>query len=366
MTHDLDEALLLSDRIVVFDTGMQLLLDLPVKRSLGEDGWEFLRFRGSTSPSGAGAGAMDRGRIKRVAWKGKVVSTKRNESRHHSMRWLWPHVVFWFAIIVMAVGLEYLVRQRFVSPAAYAAPSETLVRLVTLFTEDGFAGDVWITARRALLSVLFGFPLGVAVAIGLYMLGRARSSGEMALDFVRSTPITALIPLLIALTGIGEGSKVAIGSFSAMLVTAITVWVGIKHGLQRFGLLLHLYRPTFGKRVFLLILPYTLPSMLAALKLAVSAALVLVVVAEMFLGSRGGIGKVINDRTYGDDRAASSPPWSHLDCLVTFSTCCSTECSAWSSAVLAIREATKLGLPRCDRTQGNEEQPCIEIDMDRP
>ena len=29
-----------------------------------------------------------------------------------------------------------------------------------------------------------------------------------------------------------------------------------------------------------------------------------VVVAEMFLGSQGGIGKVINDRTYGDDRAA--------------------------------------------------------------
>jgi NitT/TauT family transport system permease protein len=232
------------------------------------------------------------------------VGTRENEHRNQQRPRLWPHVAFWLVVVALAAGFEMLVRERVVSPAAYAAPTETIRRLVTLFTQDGFAADVWITARRALLSVLIGFPLGVGLAIGLYTLGRARGSGEMALDFIRSAPITALIPLLIALTGIGELSKVSIGAFSAMLVTAITVWVGIKHGLRRFSLLMHLYRPTFGKRVSLVILPYTLPSMLAALKLAVSSALVLVVVAEMFLGSRGGIGKVINDRTYGDDRAA--------------------------------------------------------------
>jgi NitT/TauT family transport system permease protein len=217
---------------------------------------------------------------------------------------LWPHVAFWIAILVLAIGFELLVRERVLSQAAYAAPSETIQRLLTLFSRDGFATDVWLTARRALVSVLIGFPLGVGAAVGLYTLGRASSSGAMALDFIRSTPITALIPLLIVLTGIGEMSKVAIGTFSATLVTAITVWVGIQHGLQRFSLLLHLYRPNYGKRVLLVILPYTIPNMLAALKLAVSSALVLVVVAEMFLGSQGGIGKVINDRTYGDDRAA--------------------------------------------------------------
>ncbi len=40
----------------------------------------------------------------------------------------------------------------------------------------------------------------------------------------------------------------------------------------------------------------------AALRLAVSTSLVLVVVAEMFVGTTEGLGKVINDKTYGDDR----------------------------------------------------------------
>jgi sulfonate transport system permease protein len=215
-----------------------------------------------------------------------------------------PHLAFWLSVLVLTLVFEGAVRSRYLSPAAYAAPSEICVRLVTLFSRDAFAKDVYITAQRALLSVAVGFPLGVAVAVGLYSLGRARSSGEIGLDFIRSTPITALIPLLIALTGVGEMSKLAIGVLSATLVTAITVWVGIKHSLSKFGLLLHVYRPNYLKRIFLVILPSTLPTMLAALKLAVSSALVLVVVAEMFLGSKGGIGKVINDRTYGDDRAA--------------------------------------------------------------
>lgn len=235
-----------------------------------------------------------------------MISLERRETPQgrSAASYLWPHAAFWVIVLVLAVCFEVLVRERVLSPAAYAAPSETLRRLLTLFTQDGFASDVWLTSRRALLSVLIGFPLGVGLAVGLYTLGRASSSGAMALDFTRSTPITALIPVLIALTGIGEMSKVAIGALSATLVTAITVWVGIKHGLQTFSLLLHLYRPNYGKRILLVILPYTIPNMLAALKLAVSSALVLVVVAEMFIGSQGGIGKVINDRTYGDDRAA--------------------------------------------------------------
>lgn len=56
--------------------------------------------------------------------------------------------------------------------------------------------------------------------------------------------------------------------------------------------------------MFLVILPYITPTLIAALKLAASSALVLVVVAEMFIGTNMGVGKVINDMTYSDQRAA--------------------------------------------------------------
>lgn len=66
VTHDLDEALMLSDRIVVFDTGMRLLLDLPVERPFGEEGWEFLDSAKAQALRSRVRGAMDQGRVKRL------------------------------------------------------------------------------------------------------------------------------------------------------------------------------------------------------------------------------------------------------------------------------------------------------------
>jgi len=66
VTHDLDEALMLSDRIVVFDTGMRLLLDLPVERPFGEEGWDFLDSAKAQALRSRVRGAMDQGRVKRL------------------------------------------------------------------------------------------------------------------------------------------------------------------------------------------------------------------------------------------------------------------------------------------------------------
>jgi NitT/TauT family transport system ATP-binding protein len=66
VTHDLDEALMLSDRIVVFDTGMRLLLDLPVERPFGEEGWDFLDSSKAQALRSRVRGAMDQGRVERL------------------------------------------------------------------------------------------------------------------------------------------------------------------------------------------------------------------------------------------------------------------------------------------------------------
>jgi NitT/TauT family transport system permease protein len=92
--------------------------------------------------------------------------------------------------------------------------------------------------------------------------------------------------------------------FSAMLVTSVTVFIGLKHGSTRFQTLLHLYRPNYWKTLTLILIPHSVPTIFAALRLAVSSSLVLVVVAEMFIGTHTGVGKTINDMTYSDDRAS--------------------------------------------------------------
>lgn len=213
-------------------------------------------------------------------------------------------LLFGVGVLLLLAGWEAVVRLRWASPASYAAPSEIIVATLQLFWDRRFLYDVANTATRALAGTLVGFPGGVIIALSIHALGRSQTAAERTLDFIRSIPITALIPVFIGIYGIGDRNTIAIGAFSALLVTSVTVWIGLKHGNHRFSTLLYLYRPSYWKTVTLILLPYVMPSLVAALRLAISSSLVLVIVAEMFVGTRTGVGKIINDMSYADDRAS--------------------------------------------------------------
>ena len=190
-----------------------------------------------------------------------------------------------------------------VSPAALAAPSEVPGGLARLVEGGTFLRhDLSATVHRTLVGVAIGYPAGVAVAAGIVAAGAAAPAATRTLDFVRSIPITAMLPIFITLFGLGDLSKVAIGALSAGTVTAVAALEGLRASFARFGPLLHLYEPSRVDRWLRIGLPHAAPALFAGLRLAVSSALVLVVVAEMFIGTRHGVGKVINDLTYTDDR----------------------------------------------------------------
>lgn len=213
------------------------------------------------------------------------------------------HTAFWSVVIVLLLIMQWAIDARYLSPATFATPTEVACRLPGLLFNDGHINDLLITAKRTLCALIVGYPLGILWAVGIFALGRAQSSGELLLDVIRSTPLTALVPVFISIFGLGSATQVAIGVTAAMTSTAIAALVGIRGARKRFNVLLHLYRPSWGPKLFLVLLPGARSELIAALRLATSSALVLVVVSEMFIGAHSGIGKLINDKTYGDDRA---------------------------------------------------------------
>jgi ABC-type nitrate/sulfonate/bicarbonate transport system permease component len=211
--------------------------------------------------------------------------------------------VLFFGVLLLLAIWQIAIQTGWVSRAALASPSELPGGFERLFSDGHFlTDDLFATLKITLISVAIGYPLGVAAAASIAGAGAARLMATHTLDFVRSVPITALLPVFIILFGLGDPSKVAIGALSAGTVTAVAALEGILASFAKFAPALHLYRPSFIDRWYRIGLPYAAPSLLAALRLAVSAALVLVVVAEMFIGSQHGVGKVINDLSYTDDR----------------------------------------------------------------
>jgi hypothetical protein len=77
--------------------------------------------------------------------------------------------------------------------------------------------------RPSLIAAVVGVPLGVLLGSN----ERAYRSVEFLIDFFRSTPSSALIPLFLLIFGVSDINKVAIAAFGALLIVVFNSAYGV-------------------------------------------------------------------------------------------------------------------------------------------
>jgi ABC-type nitrate/sulfonate/bicarbonate transport system permease component len=110
---------------------------------------------------------------------------------------------------------------------------------------------------------------------------------------LNATPRVALIGLLVVWLGLGVGVRVALVLISAFFPVFFNTAEGVRArdaGLDRVA---RAYGCTRREWFTSILLPHTLPFLLTGTRLALGRALVVVVIAEIFVGSLGGIGSFI-------------------------------------------------------------------------
>ncbi len=148
---------------------------------------------------------------------------------------------------------------------------------------------------RAAFGSLEAFAIGLAgaliigILVGLLM-GRYRlvqyllDSYIYALD---ATPRVALIPLILLWFGLGASAKVAIVFLSGLFPVLLNTFSGVRTvsaGLVDIG---RAYGASESKIFTTIILPATLPFIMAGVRLAVGRALIGIITAEMFTAVTG-------------------------------------------------------------------------------
>lgn len=182
-----------------------------------------------------------------------------------------------------------------VTPKLLPSPVATIGSIVTNLVGGGLAGDVVETLLRTLrafvMATVFGVPLGIVIGAS----ERIYRSVEFLVDFFRSTPATAMFPLFMIIFGLGDFSKIAVAAFSAWLIVLFNVAYGVMNSRPTRMLAARVMGAS-RLRTFRDVTFYeSLPQTFVGLRTAVSLALVVIVVAEMFIGSDSGLGKRIID-----------------------------------------------------------------------
>lgn len=198
--------------------------------------------------------------------------------------------------VLTLFGLWWLISiSGLVNPVLLPTPWQTVATLFQAMFAGTMAVDFSATVLRTfgafLMAALVGVPLGVVLGSS----EKLYRSVEFLIDFFRSTPASALIPMFILFFGVSDLSKVVIAAFSAFLLIVFNSAYGVINARQSRILAAKVMGANRWQVFKDVLLMESLPQTFIGLRSGISIALVIVIVAEMFIGTEQGLGKRIID-----------------------------------------------------------------------
>jgi NitT/TauT family transport system permease protein len=190
---------------------------------------------------------------------------------------------------------QLMISAQWVKPVLVPPPGETLAHLGSVIASGSIFPDLWSTVVRTLASFAIAVAIGLPLGVVLGSAEGAYRSVEFVIDFFRSTPSSALIPLFMLIFGITDINKIAIASFGAMLIVLFNSAYGVMNAKKTRVMAAQIMGVSKWHVFKDVMLMESLPQTFVGLRSAVSMALVIVIVAEMFIGSETGLGHRIID-----------------------------------------------------------------------
>lgn len=201
---------------------------------------------------------------------------------------------FLFPWALLICGWMLLTASGLVSPALVPSPAQVASKFYQLLTQHGLWLDMLVSCRRVLTGLALGIIAAVPMAFFLGWYHPARKLVDPLINFFRSLPPIALIPLVIVYFGIGETAKVLMLVYAAFFSSVIVMYEGIVQTNPVFVRVSKTLGATDFEIFWRVIVPLSVPHVLTALRVALGVSWATLVAAEL-IAAQHGLGAVIQN-----------------------------------------------------------------------
>ena len=210
--------------------------------------------------------------------------------------YLLPGLAF---IAAAVLGLQMLVDAGTINRALFPPPSVIGATVMELLQRGAVLGPLGSTVALFLAGFVIASVAGVALGIAMGTSATVNNLLSPLVEAIRPLPKAALLPVLILFLGLGAPMKitaVALASLFPILINTIQGVRGVDPALIATG-------RTFGRSrmaiTLQIVLPATIPYILAGMRVALAIALLMTILAEMLAG-QGGLGALVleNQRAF--------------------------------------------------------------------
>ena len=183
-----------------------------------------------------------------------------------------------------------------VSPLILPTPASVANALYSLLVGQRMLWpDIGLTFYRTLFSFLLASVVGIPLGLVMGFVPSFYRMVEFLVDFFRSIPPIALLPLFLLAFGLGESSKIAVPLYGSVVIIIINSAYGVKNAPVLRRTVARVYGFSNWQVFWKIVFFDSLPQVFVGMRTALSLALVLTIVVEMFFGSQNGLGKRIYD-----------------------------------------------------------------------
>ncbi|MCK2005470.1 ABC transporter permease [[Brevibacterium] frigoritolerans] len=176
----------------------------------------------------------------------------------------------------------------------FSSPLLIVMTFIDLVQSGEMGMHLQISLTRAFLGFALGGFLGLLLGVIVGMQKKSEEYLNPSIQMLRTVPLLAITPLFIMWFGFGELSKVLLIALGAFFPLYLQTFLGLRNvdkKLYDVALILEFSR---REQITKLMILAALPNILLGIRLALSAAWMCLVVAEL-LGADRGVGFMIQD-----------------------------------------------------------------------
>ena len=211
-------------------------------------------------------------------------------NRRWVLDWLLP-VLPWAGLVLIWYLIPTL---GLVNPALVPTPVQVAKTFWHLLTAEKLWLDMLMSLQRVLLGLVLGIALAIPVGFVLGWYRPMRTLIDPLVNFFRSLPPIALIPLIIVYFGIDELAKVVMLFYAAFFSGVIVMYEGIVQTNPLFIRVARTLGATDGEIFRRVIVPLAVPHVLTALRVALGVCWATLVASEL-IAAQKGLGAVIQN-----------------------------------------------------------------------
>jgi NitT/TauT family transport system permease protein len=212
------------------------------------------------------------------------------QARERRRRW-WIQATRVALLVIFLAVWEWAARTHIVNPLLTSYPSALWPTFLDLLNQGSLLQHTWATFKATLVGFGLSMLIGIAVAAGLWWSGFAYKVLDPFLVVANAMPKIAFVPIFYIWLG-SEYSVYGMAVAIAVFVTIMVMYDGFQSIDPNKIKLAQTLGASRAQVLRLVVLPGSVPTLIAALKMNIGLALVGVIVGE-FQSSSEGLGFLI-------------------------------------------------------------------------